>query len=1690
VTFERRVAATYLVRLLTGASAAELGAGHRVTRVLFQQAPQRAVDDVVVRACHPDAPDDEAELLVAVRRAPKLIDSDDKSEQLITQLLRATTQPDTPSQGRRVAIAVAGPQTAAGQLSDLAHHARHQAGPEGFFTLINAPRKFALPVRERLGHLEKLVAKGLRTLSMPSDERAVQQATFMLLSRLVVLQPRVESPDDSDWQALTGQLQQAARAGSVQAAVQLRDRLEALTATYGPTAADIDATVLRRDVYDLLDSTFHRSVRAWTVLEQLDADWRGSLRREIGGVSEDGQALHLEREGEAKALREAVDGAPRGLVVWGASGVGKSASFVSLYGRDAEDRLTLGLNLRHLPQAPVDLTAALGTPLSRALTEIAVPHRVLVVDGADAAAEKHADMLMHVLLAARAADVAPVVVVSEDVFGVVRDLTFRAIGETLPVHQVKGLDDREVEAVAAAFPSLRRLVENAQSRELLRRPAVADFLVRAQTDGVPLSDADAMREVWLHMVRRGERSDRGRPDMRERVLLQLARQQLDNQSAETVLDLLDADAVSGLRRDGLLRPAGKQTWQRLPGFAHDLIRTYALAHLLLTDGRPGNRLAASGAPRWALPAARLACQGLLSESSETAERPLAQRYVELHEQFSALAADGYGDRWTDVPAEALLTAGHDALTLSGAWLEIAERVPDAMARILRLLGQRHQHGGTLDPLVASPVIACLLDHGSCGADARDVAEAIREWEVALIVADTAAGHPLRVRLREQLVGRCHDAVDRLAESERERQAQLDARTPEEVAADEERERRNAAIIGPRYRRRRGRTLPHELIDETMLEQLALLGPDLDEEAAQLLRDVAEHAPQHLAPALEELGTGRALAAYSPELLRSLVTAYYIEELPEDLDPFEGFFDDGIRRHRWRGSIVPMAAYYRGPFLIMLQAGFREGVAVINAMLNAAARSRVAGLIAPAYGTDERGNAEDYEVRFTFGATEYRLAGDEHVWAWYRGISIGPYPCTSALQALEFVCEQFIARGVPPAALVPLLLDGCENLAMPGLAVGLLVRHVEAAGTALDPFLAEPAFWELEFSRAASEGGGIAEAAPGLAHPERRRWNLRDAAMYMTVHADDPRQEQLRQVGQHLVERAREELDQLRPDPSDDTDLAADVEAAVTTRMASVRGWAATLDAAQYQFEQLPDGNLQFQVVPPDDVLSVLEPGNEDLLRGSRAMGLTTRYGRQGAATLEHVSLDDLAQDVASARDLQANPPVNGPSNPLEAPAAVAAHVVQRALIHGDQLSADDVRWAADLLLTVVEQTVPEQMDSGFAIFSWGADRSAARALPLLLLPQAAHLRQALNLDEEQGQQRLQEALHVLATRSALQVRLFLAAAFDPVWSSPCIPEPCHHSVAWSIVDGSARRCARGRWNLEHQRSEPRHLDGDLLDALNGIPGEQIIVPYTSASIRALAQAALHGCRKDEALRLLEALLSAHGRGMTAQEDKYQHSSSDALVAARALLTVYSQTGKEGLERHLMGYADDHGALAEFLRAVAAAAEESATLSAAARTAWPHIMDYVLDLFDEGHAPDTFDYRGAQALAALVPTTAYDAGYMNRELYGAPQAWTRLLEWQPQVQRWLPYASGVPACVDNLVSALQTLPIADQARLGLPWLERMITERAAAVARRSWQLPKWLRDVRGHVHGELMQSWQRIVDSLVVAGEPRLSDLAD
>src|SRR5437867_12547865 len=76
VTFERKVAVTYLAHLLVGDGAAELGDERRVVSVAFQQAPDHPVDDLVVTAARAAAMEPSVVLARGVRRAPDPVKSD------------------------------------------------------------------------------------------------------------------------------------------------------------------------------------------------------------------------------------------------------------------------------------------------------------------------------------------------------------------------------------------------------------------------------------------------------------------------------------------------------------------------------------------------------------------------------------------------------------------------------------------------------------------------------------------------------------------------------------------------------------------------------------------------------------------------------------------------------------------------------------------------------------------------------------------------------------------------------------------------------------------------------------------------------------------------------------------------------------------------------------------------------------------------------------------------------------------------------------------------------------------------------------------------------------------------------------------------------------------------------------------------------------------------------------------------------------------------------------------------------------------------------------------------------------------------------------------------------------------------------------------------------------------------------
>lgn len=1700
VTFERKVAVQYLAYLLTGDGAVEFGDGRRAVSVAFQQDPDHPVDDLVICAARPEELEPSWEIALEVRRSPKLVQSDEKAQRLFRKFVCALM--DAPKDGieSRWGLVVAGPQTHAEQLAKLADLAAAQMDATGFFNLVYTPGKFDSGVRKRLDHIESLVERALKDLDgSEPDTVLVRERTWQLLSRFVVRMPRLESSDETDWSAVENRLIAVARTSDQAGALQLRDRLVALASDYSPRAARVDLTLLRRDAYDVIDSEPRRHKQGWSALDHLHEMALNSVRDEIAS-SDGARRLSLDRSDTTRALISTVSDAAA-VLVSGDSGVGKSAfTLLSLTALSAEDSggvQILCVNLRHVPKLTLDVEGELGCPLSTLLCELSAPQRVLIVDGADAVTEGKEDAFSYLVDAAVASGVKVVAVASTESSEIVRDVLRNRFGADLADYEVKSLTDTELNQIVEAFPELERLNANSRSRALLRRLVVIDLLVRSgRLTGVPFSDADAMQEVWSGLVRRREKSDRGHPDAREIVLLRLAENSLSGGDRLDAIVGLDPAAVNGLRRDGLLHSPPDNPFMIGPDFAHDEVRRYAVSRLLLAERDPTSRILSAGAPRWTLGAATLACQAMLGEP-DTLNTPLRGRFNTLQTSFDQLVEAEHGARWGDVPGEALVTIADFSAVLEDAWPELCADDFAGLQRLARLVKQRlRKDNGTVDHVAIEPIIELLLDEETPWRLGEYAEDLLREWLLGHAIADTPAGHPLRILLRRRLAEACAAGDRRLDEERKAAAAARAARTPEEIEQERRFEELHPELFteigyGGRHRRQRPE-VPSEYEDEVFLELLALLGPDLGDSGEEILLRVARDAPWALAPAVEEPFAGLALSKYRRGLLAQLTEAYYLDDEPIGFE----VFDDGIRSHRARGVWpMPHAAWHLGPFMCLFQSDFRGGVAVLNRLLNHAALIRARTLARPHSEAHSLGDMDisQYKANLEITGTRRQYVGDEHVWIWYRGTGVGPYPCMSALQALEYMCDQLIKADIPIRNLVPLLLEGCENLAMVGLVMGVLVRHLEAADDLLDPYFIEPIIWHLEFGRVANEDNGLAAGSEGIEAPERRKWSLREAAMFMAVRVEDERAADLRALARTLVERGRRELAQgYGVDATDEEIGEEDIE----QQLARVKVWASCLDRSSFQVHEVPDG-LHIQATPPEEAVQALQYDNEELARVAEEYRLINLYFyKRNEADFEAIGPDDLVVDIGTARTLLETPTFRSVHHPWDVPALIAAAALEAHLLHGVDIPDDALSFAADTVLKVAEgEASPGPYEFEGTYFELGAARSAARVLPLLLMPTAAHIRAVA--DGGGGSATFERASTAglkIAQAIASEVRLHLARGLDHLWATPCVQDgPCHHQVGWQIVTETMRDCAYGNWMPETGRRSITVLDEPLAESLTDIVDESILPSRLDASIRALAPAATANiCVSTAAREMLTALFAAQRRSLLFHKDRdLDHRGKHSLVSARALLTLAQHGDDTAIYEFIDAYADNLALLSNLLLALAAAAEETPKRAEVARRVWPGVVGHVLDLHGREHVEFRRYSSEETALTALIPNTAYDVQYLYRELKGQPIVWWEPLALRTEVEAWLAPAAGNARCVDQLIGFLKTLALEDQARVGLPWVAKLVLASPGNVSRGSFWLSEWLIETRSAaVSAGLSALWQQLVDALVVEGVTRLAPYSE
>ncbi|MGV8966572.1 MAG: hypothetical protein ACOH2F_09850 [Cellulomonas sp.] len=1636
------------------------------------------IDDLVVTASAPDGVSS-LRLDIAVRRTPNFIRSHKKTTKLVAALvaedINAESDPDALVE-RRLAVAVSGFQPQAQEIAELAAVARAQSTAEEFFGLVRTPRRFA--TRPRLEQLLGMVAATLA--GSPDAPGSAEYRCWSLLRRLWIMQTQLETGHEDTWTNILDDLRPVAVGGSLENAVALRDRLEQFAGAFATTAGSVDAMTLRQQLHGQIAADTHVRPQGWPRLLAVDSQTRTSVGRSVMGRQ---VTLRLPRAVLRARLRAAV-ASPGDLVVTGESGVGKSALVLDAIEQDelGEDRQALALNLRSLPKTQIGLLAGLLSPFDELLAEMTAPDRMLIVDGAEAAAASHGDVFLHLVSAARNAGVKVVAVTTTEGATSVVELMKRS-GEAPRELTVVGLGDEELREAARSFPSLQRLVENVRARELLRRPIVIDLLCRSSDPGLPLSEAQALQHVWHHLVRNENRRDAGDPEEREQVILSLADHAVSPRNVDELLSHLDHAAVEGLRRSGLLLPASTLPWERVPSFKHDLVRAYAVARMLLADRSPASALLARGAPRWTLPAARLACEILLAAPDDPTY-PFSGRFAALQQAFDALAASGRGQRWSDVVVEAVLEIPDSGGVLRDAWPALLSDDGLGIARLVRVLHARHQRDGVIDHTVAEPVVVQLLEPGLSRRVVEDATSLVRDWLRAQVLDWTPAGQSTRTRIRDAILRRCAGKERVLDQEESARRAELAARTPEQVAADEERARRFAAPRVPSGRRRRPiavRRRPYLWIDDPEIEHLALLGADLGPDGEAILRRIAEDDPYKLVYAVEAVVAGQSLAAYDPGLLLDLVESYYIEQDDEDDGGWSsGMLDDGIRDHGHGGGGGPLASYLNGPFLAMFRADYRGGVALLNRMLDHAARFRVRRSAARRYerGADQTPTGETLSI-----AGEPReYAGDANVWHWYRGTGSGPYPCMSALQALEFVTEEYATAGASPIALSGIMTAEAHNLAMPALALAVLVRHLEDVGDALDPYLVEPAVWELEFSRSINDQMGLLAArVPKLAHPERRSWSLREVSMVLAFAADGQRIQQLKGVGDRLVENAHRELGE-------------DVSPRARERLAAVRNWAAGLDRNAYETRLEEDGVVIQQTANPE-VDRVLADSNAHLRRTNDAVGLIVQHAhvRDNGGRAPDITPELLHADLALARGLLEDPPQTyGFSS--DGPIAVAATAVELHLTARAVVPFDDLVWCARTLLQVAVADRASDADDD-SVFDQGADRSAARALPFLLLPAARDLRAALSVEATDDLDALIAAIGGMAVHGNSETRLAFARALDAVWAAPCDTDQlhgrCHHRVAFDLVVESAAEAVIGPWDQELQRRALVSLDPPHLDTLDTILGEDIHVRRLNPALRATGAAATTAaCCREDARHALGVILGAHQRGMLAREHGYSHSDSDSLVAARAALWQASTGDDEATLQYIRNYLPKSNLLAEGLGSLAAAADERPDVGQHARRLWPQIMDLVLDASDDHPKLFTEHPWGVYARAYLIPNPSARQRYLTSELAGDPASWRDLLAWRPQVDRWVRAAGPGRMSLDHLVIAIRDLDVRGQIEHGLPWIEQAVGGAGPDCAW-TYTLPEWLHERRPDLRlAADIARWQRVVDFLVVAGDTRVADLAD
>ena len=774
--------------------------------------------------------------------------------------------------------------------------------------------------------------------------------------------------------------------------------------------------------------------------------------------------------------------------------------------------------------------------------------------------------------------------------------------------------------------------------------------------------------------------------------------------------------------------------------------------------------------------------------------------------------------------------------------------------------------------------------------------------------------------------------------------------------------------------------------------------------------------------------------------------------------------------------IPLAAWYRGPFLFLLRGDLARGIQAVNRMLERGARRRV-DVLRDLSRHPRKDIVQDEEESgisldlLGYGARLY--IGDAHVWCWYRGSSLGPYPCMSALFSLEMILDELVKAGVPVPTVASWVLRDATTLASAGLTYGFLVRHIEQVTDELDGFLCVPEVWELEFSRTISEGQLHVQGAdpPERVGRERRHWTPSEVARQLVFDAarrgDADALERLRSLGQRLLERA-----------------------GGVSAPPHVRQWAAHLDWDSYSVQQQHD-HVVLEVNVPEDIVQALAPAQAQSARVFEMYRLQNRYRLRHDAPYRYAPANppdelELAKDITTAKALQTEL-VDQPLDMLRAALAGVAATVVHGISGGLAGPAESLRWAVSLLVECATRPHMEGFPTEHSMFPDGADRKAALALPRALLADDQFDAAAIA--------QLESAITASATSFIIEVRQNAAEGLRHILARPCklmSGGRCWHELAWEAIEAGARNVVLGP-RFEHGWCQLEAMAGDVIAGLETRSERDLMLTHIApAAVCTIDAARVSSCISARAARLRDALLNAYARSAChwAAENydwrDEQHAAFAAAVLRWALNGNHAVIAEIAEQLRTSPFA-----LADFLHALTIVATYEASAVPPLAEAWPELMDLGLAVLREHtSAGDWHDIDDLVRNLVPDPTPSAYVGDIDEVLKHARAHWLSLEVVTAHIDEWLQHASGHQWCVDALVAFLQVQPVRQQASPGLSWVRRLVIEEGGTARTSGFLLVSWLGELRDSydLDPESWPEYRAIVDGLVLTNFSGARDL--